>query len=67
MNPKIEKAFTYQPPKPGQPETYQRLRAAFKDLAYLIEEVCPDGREKAVAMTHLETANMWANAAIARN
>jgi hypothetical protein len=27
----------------------------------------PDGREKALAFTHLEEVTMWANAAIARD
>lgn len=66
-NPKIENAFTYHPPKEGQPEKYEALRAKAKELAYLIDDLCPDSREKALAMTNLEQAGMWANAAVARN
>jgi hypothetical protein len=63
----IENNFMYHAPKPGQPEKYQRVREKGKELALLIDEVCPGSREKALAMTKLEEAVMWANAAIARN
>ena len=67
MNPTLENNFKYHAPKEGQPEKYEALREKAKELAYLIEEVCPNSREKAVAMTQLETAVFWANASIARN
>ena len=66
-NPVLENNFRYHSPKPGQAEKYEKLRAKGKELAYLIEELCPNSREKSTALTHLETAGMWANAAIARN
>jgi hypothetical protein len=59
--------FTYHPPKDGQPERYQRIRDAAGTLALLLDAECPDSREKSLAVTHLENAVMWANAAIARN
>jgi len=63
----IEKRFTYHAPKEGQPKKYQDIRQAAKSLAYLICEFCPDSRERSLALTKLEEAVMWANAAIARN
>ena len=65
--PDIEKRFTYHAPKEGQPERYSHLRGEFKALAYIIETMCPDSRERSLALTKLEEAVMWANAAIARN
>ena len=62
----IERNFTYHPPKPGQPETYEEIRAAAKKLALLINDTAPDSREKSLAMTKLEEAVFWTNAAIAR-
>lgn len=62
----IENNFTYHAPKEGQPALYEALRAKAKELAYLIAETCPESREQSVALTHLETAVFWANAAIAR-
>lgn len=67
MNPKIENALTYHAPKEGQPEKYLQLRNEAKSLALSIDVLCPDSREKSLAMTKLEEAIMWANAAIARN
>lgn len=63
----IENNFSYHAPKPGQTEKYQELRERAKSLANLIDRLCPMSREKAVAMTELESCVMWANAAIARN
>jgi len=63
----IDHNFTYHPPKEGQPQKYEELRAKTKELAYLIDSLCPESREKALAMTKLEECNMWANASIARH
>lgn len=67
MNPVIENNFKYHAPKEGQPAKYEAIREKAKELAYLIEDSCPNSREKSLAMTNLETSVMWANAAIARN
>lgn len=63
----LENRFTYHAPKEGQPERYESLRAHFKDLAYIIEAECRPSREKSLALTYLETAMFFANAAIARH
>lgn len=67
INPDIERRFTYHPPKGDQLARYERIRALGKALAYAIDEMCPNSREKSLAWTHLEDATMWANASIARN
>ena len=67
MNTQIENNFSYHSPKQGQPEKYTALREKAKELAYLIEELAPNSREKSLAMTKLEESIMWANASIARN
>jgi hypothetical protein len=63
----IEKNFTYHRPFGDQPRRYEAIRAKAKELAQLIAVMCPDSRERSLAMTNLEQASMWANAAIARN
>lgn len=63
---KIENAFTYHAPKADQPERYNAIRAKARELAYLIAGETPAGREQSLAMTNLEQAVFWANAAIAR-
>ena len=67
MNPTLENNFTYHVLKKGQSEKYEKLREKAKELAYLIEELCPASRERSVAMTWLESSIFWTNAAIARN
>lgn len=66
-NETIEHNFSYHAPKEGQPEKDERIRAAGKAAALVIDELCPGSREKSLAMTKLEEAVMWANASIARN
>lgn len=67
MNERIENNFKYHAPKSDQSTRYERLRKKAKELAYLIDGLCPDSREKSLAMTKLEEAVMWANASIARH
>lgn len=64
---KLERNYTYHPPKGDQTGRYVAIRAAAKRFAAEIERLCPDSRERALAHTRLEEAVMWANASIARN
>jgi len=63
----IENNYTYHAPKEGQLKKYEAIREKAKELALLIEDVCPTSREKSLAFTNIEQAVMWANASIARN
>jgi hypothetical protein len=63
----IEEAFTYHPPHGDQTERYEKIRAMAHELAYLMVTECPESRELSLALTNLETAVMFANAAIARH
>lgn len=63
----IENVFRHHPPQPEQIEKYQALREKAKELAVLIEEACPNSREKSLAFTNLEQSVMWANTSIARH
>ena len=67
MNEQIEKVFTYHAPKGNQPERYTEIRDVAKNFALLIDQHCPNSREKSLSMTKLEECVMWANAAVARN
>lgn len=62
----LDTRFTYHAPKEGQPEKYTKLRAKAKEFAEMVNELCPESREKALAFTHIEEAVMWSNASIAR-
>lgn len=61
----IENIFTHHPPKDGQVEKYQALREHAKSLATLINNACPESREKSLAITKIQEAVMMANASIA--
>lgn len=62
----LETRFTYHAPHGDQPGRYEVIRRNALEYARYIEDLCPESREKSLAMTHLEQAVMWANAAIAR-
>lgn len=62
-----ENNFVYHAPLPGQPERYALIRDWAGKCAELLNEMCPPSRELSLAMTNLEQAVFWANAAIARN
>ncbi|MCA0268773.1 MAG: hypothetical protein LCH53_06095 [Bacteroidetes bacterium] len=63
---RIRRAFTYHPPTENQVLRFQTLREDAADFARVLDIVCPEGREKALALTKLEEVVMWANAAVAR-
>lgn len=62
----IAHRFTHHQPKGGQLDSYQIMRGQTQSLAELFTMNVPPGRERALAITKLEEAVMWANAGIAR-
>lgn len=64
----IEHNMTNHPPKDEHVvRLFEDLRKSFKATAAEIVELCPDSREKSLALTNLEQALMWSTAAVARN
>jgi len=63
----LNSIFTYHPPFKDQPQRYKILRAGGGALAKLINDLCPESREKSLAITQVQQAIMWANAAIEIN
>lgn len=60
--------FNYHPPShPAIVELHTSIRECLHGQAKMLAEVLPAGREQALALTKLEEAMFWANAAIARN
>ena len=62
----ISRRFEHHPSTAEQVHTYDEIRNKARELALLVAGVVPDGRERALAVTHLEAAVMWANAGVAR-
>ena len=64
----LNNRFTYHAPKNDeQIRQFQEVRRAGLDLVVLMCGYAPESRELALAITKIEEAVMWANAAIARH
>lgn len=63
----LDAIFSYHAPRGNQPDRYVAIRAKAKELAELIDSMCPESREKSLAITAVQQTVMWANAAIAIN
>jgi hypothetical protein len=67
-NSEINKRFDYHPSNTEENvRRHTLVRAKFKELALIVNDLVPEGREKAKTLTALEDGLMWANAGIARN
>jgi hypothetical protein len=63
---RIDWDFTFHPPGDDARALHELVRAHCRDLARTLDQVLPQGREASLALTRLEEAMFWANAAIAR-
>lgn len=61
----LEKVFTVDRLTDDQREAIAALFAGGRDLAKLINFICPESREKSLALTTLQNAIMWADTAVA--
>ena len=61
------KTFAYHKPGEGGLDKIRQLREAFSQLHAEITLLAPQSRERAVALTELETAAMWAIKAVVCN
>jgi hypothetical protein len=64
---RLAKNFLHHPPTSEQTQRYWYLRNETKKLAVSYCQCAPQSRELSLALTKLEEAAMWVNAAIARN
>lgn len=58
--------FRYHSPGEDKAKTHTAIRGNIYSAAEYICRVCPDGRERSIAITKLEEAMFWANASLAR-
>lgn len=64
---RLQNDFTYHKPVGDQAERYEAIRFAGYLLALHLTERAPPSRELSLALTKVDEAVFWANAAIARN
>lgn len=63
----VDHRFGYHPPSTDQVRlAHEAVRGECRALAHTFEGLLPPGDEKSRAMTKLEEAMFWANAAVAR-
>jgi hypothetical protein len=72
MNPqtiqeRLDNDYTYHAPTPEQVDVYTKIRATAKAFAELVANMTPASREQSIALTNIEAAVMYANAAVARH
>lgn len=64
----IAHRFAFHPANTAEKrDAHGSVRQECRRLADHLNEQLPDGREKALAMTHLEEVMLWGNAALARS
>lgn len=63
----MKKTFQYHKPSELTLPKITELREAASNFSELIEKLVPPSRERAIAQTELESANMWAIKAIVIN
>lgn len=62
----LDKLFTYHAPQGDQADRYLAIRQAARVFAETVVNLAPVSRERDFAISHIESAVMWANAGIAR-
>jgi hypothetical protein len=64
-NDEIEDRFAHHPPKGNAATLHTSVRQIAAGFAVWLNDNLPESREKSLALTDLQSAAQWANAAIA--
>lgn len=62
----IANRFDYHAPNAAKVDVHEHVRRECRNLADRLNSLLPEGREKSLAITHLEEVMFWSNAAVAR-
>jgi hypothetical protein len=64
----LEKRFSFHPVNTEEvKKAHEDIRNYCKEFAFYLSVSIPEGREKSLALTHLEEVMYWCNSGIARN
>lgn len=63
----LDNRFAFHASTGAKGDDHAQIRQACRETSRTIDRICPDSREKSLAVTALEEAMMWANAALARH
>lgn len=63
----VRDCFSYSPPDNARAQKHDKINTATADLAVLYFQNAPESPEMTLAIRALQTARMWANAALATN
>lgn len=64
----IDRRFKFHPADTdAKAQAHEKVRQLCRNTAFYLNDLVPEGREKALAFTKLEEVMFWANAALARN
>ena len=63
----LEKRFKYHHSNTSLSQVYDDIGVLYYNFAKIIDEKCPDSREKSIAITELEFSYMMAIGSISRN
>lgn len=64
----LDSRFTnHAPSTPDIAEAHETIRGNFRNLTSELDDILVEGREKSLAITKIEEAMFWANAALARS
>ena len=62
----LDSRFGYHKVSGDKMTRHESIRSVLREAAVTVNDLCPDGREKSLAVTHLEEVMFWADAAIER-
>lgn len=67
LHERVENDFTYHAPDDEARRSHEDVREVLRDAAHYLIDRLPAGRARSTALTKLEEAMFWSNAAIARH
>ena len=62
---KIRETFRYHSPGPTSQKTHEAIRERITETTLAVANLIPESRERSLFITHMQQAQMMANAAVA--